>query len=56
MLKRCSVIIDKDKSKEFIEFMKKNAKTKEFWEENKRLARTPFEKSEIDRLYLNVRL
>lgn len=43
--------IDKNKSAEFLEFLKTNGKSKEFWEENKRIASTPIDKEALDKLF-----
>lgn len=48
MLKRQNYIIT---SPEFNDFLKNNGKTKEFWEENKRIASTPIDKEELDKLF-----
>lgn len=44
------VIINPDKSKEFEEFVKRNVKTKEFWDKVKEKASTEIDKEEIEKL------
>jgi len=51
MLRRNSVVIDPNKSTEFLQFLKTCGKTKAFWEENKKKASTPVDKAELDRLF-----
>lgn len=48
MIKRTTFEIAPEKSKEFKEFIDKNAKTKEFWEQNKKDA-----SKKVDKEYLN---
>ena len=48
---RNSTIIDPKKGKEFTEFLRKNAKSKDFWDEVKRKASAPIDKKEIDLLF-----
>lgn len=51
MLKRNDIVINPNKSAEFLSFLKNCGKTKEFWEENKKRASTQFDKAELDRLF-----
>ncbi len=51
MIQRSSITIDKDKSEEFIAFMKKNAKDPQFWAEIKEAASSPINKEELDALF-----
>ena len=50
MLRRNSVVIDPNKSAEFLQFLKTCGKSKEFWEANKKKASVPVDKAELDRL------
>ena len=45
------VTISKEKSKEFIQFLKENAKDKQFWEENKKFCSQDIDKEEIEKLF-----
>lgn len=51
MLKRNDIVIDPNKSAEFLSFLKQCAKTPDFWEENKKKASAPIDKAELDRLF-----
>ena len=44
------VIIKPDKSEEFREFVKRNVKTKEFWDKVKEKANSEIDKKEIEEL------
>lgn len=51
MLRRNSVVIDPNKSAEFLQFLKTCGKSKEFWEENNKKASVSVDKAELDRLF-----
>ena len=51
MLRRNDIVIDPNKSAEFLSFLKNCGKTKEFWEENKKKASTQVDEAELDRLF-----
>lgn len=51
MLSRNSTIIDPQKGKEFSEFLRKNAKSQEFWNDVKKKASASVDKNEIDKLF-----
>jgi len=44
-------VIDKSKSKEFIGFLNRSGKTKEFWDEVEKGASTEIDKDELDKLF-----
>lgn len=45
------VTIDREKSEDFIKFLKENAKDKEFWEENEKFCSQEIDKEKIKRLF-----
>ena len=51
MIERTRFEIDPKKYKDFREFIKKNAKDKKFWEENKKIAERNIDQKELDRLF-----
>ena len=51
MIERSSIAIDKDKSKEFIQFMKENAKDKSFWKDVAEGASKQVDKEALDKLF-----
>lgn len=51
MLERNSTVISPDKGKEFTEFLHKNAKNKEYWDEVRKKASTPIDKNEVEALF-----
>lgn len=51
MIKRSSIIIDPNKSKEFVKFINKSAKDKRFWDEVKKGASVKVDKKELDKLF-----
>lgn len=51
MLQRTDFEIAPEKSERFATFIKNNAKTKEFWEQNKKDASKPINKKELDSLF-----
>ena len=51
MIERTKFEIDHKKYEDFREFIKKNAKDKKFWEENKKIAKTNIDQKELDRLF-----
>lgn len=53
MIQENNIVIDQKKSNEFICFLKKNGKSEQFWKENKIVASTQIDKSELDRLFKN---
>ncbi len=55
MFERSCVEIDGKRSAEFAEFVKENAKGKEFWEHNKETASREIAKNEIDSLFREKR-
>lgn len=46
-----NIEIDKNKSSEFLDFLKTHGKSKEFWEENNKVATTQIDKEELDKLF-----
>lgn len=53
MIERTRFEIDPKKYEDFKEFLKKNAKDKNFWEENKNIAEANIDQEELDRLFEN---
>ena len=51
MLKRNGVVIDPNKSKEFCEFIRSHGKTKEFWDENAKIANMSVDDEELNTLF-----
>ena len=51
MLRRNNVVIDPNKSADFITFLRTCGKTKAFWDENKKKASAHVDKAELDRLF-----
>ena len=51
MIERTRFEIDPKKYDDFRDFIKKNAKDKKFWEENKKIAETNIDQKELDRLF-----
>ena len=51
MLQRTNFEIDHEKSKEFRKFIKDNAKTKEFWKQNKKDASISINQKELDDMF-----
>lgn len=51
MIQRSSVVIDRNKSKEFKLFLKSIAKDKPFWDSVKKKASTKVDKKELDKLF-----
>ena len=51
MLKENGVVIDPNKSAEFVEFLKRNGKSKQFWEDVKKVASTQIDEDELNRLF-----
>lgn len=51
MIQRSSVVIDKNKSKSFVSFIKTNAKNEDFWKEVKRTASTSVNKEELEKMF-----
>lgn len=51
MLRENNIIIDPNKSAEFLQFLRTSGKTKEFWNKNKEIASTPIDKAELNSLF-----
>ncbi|SEW36992.1 hypothetical protein SAMN05216413_2531 [Ruminococcaceae bacterium KH2T8] len=51
MIRENNIVIDPNKSSEFVSFLKKIGKTEQFWKENKNVARTKVDEAELDRLF-----
>ena len=51
MIQRSSVIIDSQKSKDFIHFLNTSAKDKTFWDEIKKGASVKVDKKKLDQLF-----
>lgn len=51
MIQENNIVIDQNKTNEFISFLKRNGKSKQFWKENKIAATTPIDKNELDQLF-----
>ena len=51
MIERTRFEINPKKYEDFREFIKKNAKDKKFWEENKKIAERSIDQKELDRLF-----
>lgn len=51
MIQENNIVIDQNKSKDFIDFIKKSGKQKQFWKENERVASTKIDESELDKLF-----
>ena len=52
MLERTRFEINPKKYEDFRDFIKKTAKDKKFWEENKKIAETNIDQKELDRLFI----
>lgn len=51
MFESSYIEIDNEKKNDFKKFVKRNAKGKKFWDENKKAASREVDKEEIDRLF-----
>lgn len=51
MFESSYIEIDNEKKNDFKKFVKRNAKDKKFWDENKKAASREVDKEEIDRLF-----
>lgn len=51
MLERNNIIIAPEKSKDFEGFLKKNAKTSDFWRENKESISKPVDKKKLEEMF-----
>ena len=51
MIQENNIVIAQNKSKDFIEFIKRSGKQKKFWKENERVASTQIDESELDKLF-----
>ena len=51
MLHRTTAIVSREQSKAFKEFLRNNAKDRNFWREVEKTASSPVDKKELDKLF-----
>lgn len=51
MIRENNIVIDPNKSSEFVCFLKKIGKSEQFWKDNNRIASSKIDESELDRLF-----
>ena len=51
MIQENNIVIDPNKSAEFLNFLKRTGKSKKFWEENAKVASTQVDEKELNRLF-----
>lgn len=51
MFERSTITIDQKKAKEFAKLVNENGKSKSYWEDINRIASTPINKKELNRLF-----
>lgn len=51
MIRENNIVIDPEKSTEFVSFLKRIGKSEQFWKENRNVAQTQVDEAELDRLF-----
>lgn len=51
MLQENNIVIDPNKSAEFLSFLKTTGKSKQFWEDNAKVASTQVDENELNQLF-----